>query len=1034
MFSSCTSIGAAPNERGSESRRAPVSRLDALTGTGTAISRNSSHTQARRANLEPVEALFLVLLVGFFGLLAAWYRTSEALRLLTRKVGRLEANLRASEGTQSPQAPASTPVTPPIEEFESVEGPHAEPTEHEPPPRPSIERAPARGTEQAIDWERWIGLRGAAVVGGIALVFAGVFLVQVAIQRGWLGPAARDSLAFTIGIACLAAHAAIRARGSNYNALADSLGGAGTVLVYGACWAAYSLHGLIGLPIAFTAMTLTTGICFAQSYGARAPVLSVFALVGGFATPLLLDVVEGASLALLAYVVVLNLAGLQLARKRAWTWALPVAACGTLVVAAAWVFGLDETTSFEVVAAVFSLLVTLFAWAPEVPEPRSAKSYGPATQLLAQTAALALVAGPGVWNSSVVNLWPLAGFLAAYLIAARVVRGKAGEHGHLTCASMFSVVALGWLAFVLRFASTKSAIDPIGMEHFGDWSLATSALGILIALLSAPVRALRSPARGGHVAAFWFALLSLGVLAGSLELPRRVDSAPWTVAGIASLLCVIGVIGSGRTRIAAVPAAIIGLVTGFALWVALLPVAMDAVDLGSPVTWTGVALTLVFGLASAIARRRGLDLWTGLRAAALCVALPPAMTCAVGKTETAALVVVAATLAIAAPLIRWHHRHRSVWNVAGIAYALLAVFTISSWLRGHGNLDPSSSFWPAVAFLAFLGSVLPGSLAARANPKNDESDAFTALAANLSFPTLVLAIGGRDALGSRAVQLGLSASSGWYAALTLGASILTCAALVALRVRRAPRVARVFFAFAGVPVAIFVAHATTAQWPAVAVALAGGWMAFVLRRNGVGAPVPQTVVISGCAALALAGLTFFAGAFEVERWFIPLDVTIDYAMTAVGVTTAAIAAKRLPKSRGSRAPLCAFGVAVLLTLAFSWLNAVVINGFSSGGSIRVQLEHSQTRDLALSLAWAAFAGAVLALGLRQRSSALRWVSLCLMIVTIGKVFLYDLQNLEGLARVASLFGLSLALLGVSITYARLLGVGRSPRPDTGVNA
>ena len=42
----------------------------------------------------------------------------------------------------------------------------------------------------------------------------------------------------------------------------------------------------------------------------------------------------------------------------------------------------------------------------------------------------------------------------------------------------------------------------------------------------------------------------------------------------------------------------------------------------------------------------------------------------------------------------------------------------------------------------------------------------------------------------------------------------------------------------------------------------------------------------------------------------------------------------------------------------------------------------------------------------RKSVALRWLSLGVLILTIGKVFLYDLGQLKDLYRVASLVGLA----------------------------
>jgi uncharacterized membrane protein len=63
---------------------------------------------------------------------------------------------------------------------------------------------------------------------------------------------------------------------------------------------------------------------------------------------------------------------------------------------------------------------------------------------------------------------------------------------------------------------------------------------------------------------------------------------------------------------------------------------------------------------------------------------------------------------------------------------------------------------------------------------------------------------------------------------------------------------------------------------------------------------------------------------------------------------------------------------------------------------------------------------LLGLGVSKSRSALRWASLVLLLLTIGKVFLLDLGHLSGLYRAASVFGLGLSLLLVSILYQRFV--------------
>jgi uncharacterized membrane protein len=90
------------------------------------------------------------------------------------------------------------------------------------------------------------------------------------------------------------------------------------------------------------------------------------------------------------------------------------------------------------------------------------------------------------------------------------------------------------------------------------------------------------------------------------------------------------------------------------------------------------------------------------------------------------------------------------------------------------------------------------------------------------------------------------------------------------------------------------------------------------------------------------------------------------------------------------------------------------------------------RDLTMSLAWALYALGLLALGMKRSNAGLRWASLGLVLATVGKVFLYDLAHLGDLYRVASLVGLALSLILISIAYQRFVfgkpGTSGKPTP------
>jgi uncharacterized membrane protein len=86
-------------------------------------------------------------------------------------------------------------------------------------------------------------------------------------------------------------------------------------------------------------------------------------------------------------------------------------------------------------------------------------------------------------------------------------------------------------------------------------------------------------------------------------------------------------------------------------------------------------------------------------------------------------------------------------------------------------------------------------------------------------------------------------------------------------------------------------------------------------------------------------------------------------------------------------------------------------------------------QLSLSLLWALFGGALIAIGIRRRYAPIRYVAIALVGITIVKVFLVDLSGLEGIYRVLGLLAVGAILLIVSFLYQRSRAMpGARPEP------
>jgi uncharacterized membrane protein len=102
------------------------------------------------------------------------------------------------------------------------------------------------------------------------------------------------------------------------------------------------------------------------------------------------------------------------------------------------------------------------------------------------------------------------------------------------------------------------------------------------------------------------------------------------------------------------------------------------------------------------------------------------------------------------------------------------------------------------------------------------------------------------------------------------------------------------------------------------------------------------------------------------------------------------------------------------------LIALSVEFWDRFGKASTGIEASLAQHLALSVLWTAYASVLLFLGMQSKSALLRWQSLILFGLVVGKVFLYDLSFLERAYRILSFFILGAVLLAVSFLYQRKL--------------
>jgi uncharacterized membrane protein len=109
-----------------------------------------------------------------------------------------------------------------------------------------------------------------------------------------------------------------------------------------------------------------------------------------------------------------------------------------------------------------------------------------------------------------------------------------------------------------------------------------------------------------------------------------------------------------------------------------------------------------------------------------------------------------------------------------------------------------------------------------------------------------------------------------------------------------------------------------------------------------------------------------------------------------------------------------------LLLGFWLVNLEILDYFSTGPYLAVSDQSGHSVRLALSAGWGLYAMGLLLAGVAWNLRPLRYLSLAFLILTVAKVFLYDLSELGGIFRVFSFLGLALALILVSLFYQRFV--------------
>jgi uncharacterized membrane protein len=922
----------------------------------------------------------------------------------------------------TPLAEEATPVlgavsaaegaTPPIEP-PPLPPPGAAPPP--PPPPPPLEPPPTPASP-SFDWEQLLGVRGAAWLGGITLVISALFFAKWTIDQGFFTPVIRVAVLMLAGTGGLVwAEVSLR-RG--FQATSNAVSGASIVTLYLAFFAGHNLYQLIPVGAAFVGTSVVTLVAAAIAVRYSALFTALLGLIGGLAAPLLLSTGVDRPIGFFSYLFLLNAGFLYVARRMRWQSVAAVAFLGTSLLQLAWYATSIAPEKLVVAVVAFAALGFIYLWHASQADPEAE----PITRAVCTLGALApfVYAVAMASDARFVDRWPIVFLDLAVLDLAAIAIGVRFRHavlvGIAAAATAFALIGLGgrvsestplWApslvmaAFAIAFNTLRRSVEWLQQPWFDEDSRLDNVVAIAASAgLFGFTALIVSNGRPGA----WLFLTLLAVLFALL-----VDRSRWVTSGLmpigglalgmlvqlwfftaarpltyfaylavphllAVALSLVAALGELRepssdrrwwrrddlgTLAALVPA-----------WLGLL-VCVTVRAFSAPLPLFGVlALDVAVGL-SVVLRRR----WTGLvPIGALGVLVFSAYWHALRLTPTLARVAVpfydvfyVTFLVLPFAVVRFDASWRTrpaPWLTAALMGPAFFLLYYDAWQRVWGKawIGALPVMLAAVSVVALRG------IGRNFVVTDDDASAKR----RLNYLALFAAI----TLGFVATAIPLQVSRQW---ITIGWAL---------------EAAAVWWLFGRLP------HPGLKYFGLLLFAAVGARLLLngeVLRYEPRGLPIVNWLLYT----YGVPTLCCFVGAWWLRR-----------AERARGPEPAHDLV-----ARDRTVPVSAVGFLGLL-LAFALINVEIADFYSAGRYVELDFSRHLQRDLVRSGAWGIYAVALLIVGLWRRSRGMRLVSLGFLMLTVGKVFLYDLDQLTGLYRILSFLGLGVSLILVSLLYQR----------------
>ncbi|MGA1982093.1 MAG: DUF2339 domain-containing protein [Acidobacteriaceae bacterium] len=312
--------------------------------------------------------------------------------------------------------------------------------------------APAPAPESRDSLESRLGSQVFNRIAIVLLLIGTSYALKLAHDNGWIGPIGWVAAGLVAGAALVLWSERFRHKG--FAVFSYSLKAVGSGVLYLSLWAAFHLYGLLPATVALLLMILVTAWNAFMAWAQDSELLAVYALAGGFATPMLLSSGGNHEIFLFTYLLAIDVATVALVRLRTWPRLLIGAFPLTVVYFIGWYSQFYSTDQLAATSLFIALFAAAFATVPLGQVVVEAAATAPARQrstlledilLPLANAACAALAGYCVLQDAGYHAllpWLMVALAAVYLALMRLPQTAVASAIHLSLAVVLLTIAI----------------------------------------------------------------------------------------------------------------------------------------------------------------------------------------------------------------------------------------------------------------------------------------------------------------------------------------------------------------------------------------------------------------------------------------------------------------------------------------------------------------------------------------------------------------------------------------------------------------